>query len=240
MFCFCSFISIVFALRPGWGAGSLLVRCWFPLGSFMVHCWFAGGSLLVRDLFVSGSLLVHCWFTVGSLLVPWLFAVAFQLTYCTFGLYFASIVAASSMMLYFGFAGGQMLVSMMVRSWRAVGSRLVRCWFPLCSLVAFLLTHSNLAAVLQVCWSPVALPLLRANLMMLVSTFVPGWFAAGFRLDLCWFPLWFLVAVLLSRSNVAAVLQMVALLLLFVRCHGTTAGLVRCWFAVASLLLLSS
>jgi hypothetical protein len=180
VFCFCFFISIAFALRPGWGAGSLLVRCWFPLGSFMVHCWFAGGSLLVRDLFVSGSLLVHCWFTVGSLLVPWLFAVAFQLTYCTFGFYFASIVAASSMMLYFGFAGGQMLVSMMVLSWRAVGSRLVRCWFPACSLVAFLLTHSNLAAVSQMCWSPVALPWLRTSLMMLVSTFVPGWFAAGF------------------------------------------------------------
>ena len=94
-----------------------------------------------------------------------------------------------------------MLVSMMVLSWRAVGSRLVRCWFPVCSLVAFLLTHSNLAAVLQVCWSPVALPLLRANLMMLVSTFFAGWFAAGFRRVLCWFPLCSLVAVLLSRSN---------------------------------------
>jgi hypothetical protein len=101
----------------------------------MVHCWFAGGSLLVRDLFVSGSLLVHCWFTVGSLLVPWLFAVAFQLTYCTFGFYFASIVAASSMMLYFGFAGGQMLVSMMVLSWRcwfSAGSLLVPGLFPGC------------------------------------------------------------------------------------------------------------
>ena len=133
-----------------------------------------------------------------------------------------------------------MLVSMMVRSWRAVGSRLVRCWFPLCSLVAFLLTHSNLAAVLQVCWSPVALPLLRANLMMLVSTFVPGWFAAGFRLVLCCFPLCSLVAALLKRNKSATVSQTVALLLLFVLCHGAAAGLVCCWFAVASLLLLSS
>ena len=100
-------------------------------------------------------------------------------------------------MLCLGFvAGRMMLVSMFVPCWFSAGSRLILCWFQLRSLVAFLLSHSNFTAVLQMVLLLVLCCFAVGSLLvffwfvvcsLLVRPCDRGWFATGSLLVRCWF-----------------------------------------------------